>query len=363
VKAFITGDWHIGLNTHGVFIPEYGMSSRLMDIKAAANEIIDAAINSGASHFLHLGDLFHTNHPTPTEIGVAQELIQRLSKAEITTYIISGNHDFVQGNKLDVMEMFGKQELANVKFFSDPKVVVDGDVRLVIVPHCTQLELMHFVENSEIPQDGKLNVMLCHTTFTGAQVGSEDRMMAAGVTMLRQELNVKVVFSGHIHKPQKLVSAYSGRADVYYPGSPVQMDFAERNDQKEFIVFENNGPSFHVTHQPIKAGRKLVQIETCDYNTWGNLDGAIIKVVVPKDQAVGWTIDDIETTLMHRGAFLVSSVKIIDNDAQQQVEQVATSQTDQNLMWEFLSQKLGDEAEAGWYEAQEVLADVKRTST
>lgn len=362
MKAAITGDWHIGLNTHGVFDPETGMNTRLIDIRNAAEEIINHAIADGATHFFHLGDLFHTNHPTPTEIAVAQTLINKLSDAGIRTYIISGNHDFVQGKKLDALEMFSKQKIDHVTFHSDPKVVLDGDVRLVIIPHCTQAELMQFVESSKIPQDDKLNVMLCHTTFAGAQVGSEDRMMAAGVTMLRQELNVNVVFSGHIHKPQKLVSAYSGRADVHYPGSPIQMDFAERNDEKEFLAFENHGKSFHVISHPIKSGRKLIQIDTCDYNTWGNIDGAIVKAVVPKDKASGWTAEDIETTLKHRGAFKVASVQIIDHEAQQVAEQVVASKTDQDLIWEFLQSRLGEDATGGWYDAQEVLADVQRTS-
>lgn len=361
MKAVITGDWHIGLNTHGVFDPDVGMNTRLVDIKKAASEIIHDAVSMGATHFLHLGDLFHTNHPTPTEIAAAQELVQRLSEAKIKTYIISGNHDFVQGNRLDPLDMFETQHIPFVEFCSEPVIKDEGEVRLVVVPHCSQQVLAEFIESSSLPQDGKVNALLCHTTFAGAQVGSEDRMMATGVNMLRQELNVHVVFSGHIHKPQKLVSAYGDRADVYYPGSPIQMDFAERNDKKEYLVFENTGVSFAVMSKPITSGRPLVQIETCDYNSWGNLDGAIVKAVVPKDQAAGWSVDDIETTLIHRGAYKVASVKIIDEAEQLIAEQNVISKSDQQLMWEYLQDRLGEEATEGWYEAQEVLADVKRT--
>jgi DNA repair exonuclease SbcCD nuclease subunit len=187
-------------------------------------------------------------------------------------------------------------------------------------------------------------------------------MMATGVTMLRDELNVHVVLSGHIHKPQKLVSAYSGKVDVYYPGSPIQMDFAERNDRKEFIVLESKGTMYSVNSHPIEAGRRLIQIDTCDYNQWGNLDGAIVKAVIPKENAVGWTVDDIERTLKHYGAFRVTSVKIVDSAEQQEIEQSVTSKTDQQMIWEFLQERLGDDAEAGWYETQEVLADVQRSS-
>lgn len=365
MKAVITGDWHIGLTSHGVFDSEAGMNSRLIDIKVVADEIIDYAVSNGIDHFFHLGDLFHTNHPTPTEIAMAQTFLNRLSDRGIGTLVISGNHDFVQGARLDPIEMFSKQKWPNVLLISTPKIIEleAARVRLVVIPHCSQSELMRFLETANLPQDDKINVLLCHTMFAGCQVGSEDRMMASGINMLSKELNVHVVFSGHIHKPQKLVSAYAGHVDVYHPGSPLQMDFAERNDVKEFIVCEFKDRMFGVTHHEIKNGRRLVQIETCDYRTWGDLSGAIVKAVIPESLASGWTVDDIEYALKLQGAQHISSIQIVSEAELANEKHRPVRQTEKELMWSFLQDRLGPDAEAGWYEAQEVLADVKRTAS
>lgn len=364
MRAVITGDWHIGLTTHGIFDPVSGMNSRLIDIKNAASEIVLRAKQLKADFFFHLGDLFHTNHPTPTEIAVAYSLLNELDSSGIKTIVLSGNHDFVQGKKLDPIEMFGVQNWKHVRCFSKPEIVMiaNDEIRLIIVPHCSMPEWLQFFNEGrlQIPQDGKLNVLLCHTTFYGAQVGSEDRMLAAGVNMLAKDLNVHVVFSGHIHKPQKLVSSYSGRVDVYYPGSPIQMDFAERNDQKEFLVCDTDKMMFSVSEEKIKSSRKLIQIDSVDYEKWGDVSGAIVKAVIKKSESGSWTAEDVERVLKDAGAFHVVSVQFSEDNPEVTIVNKIDSKKDADLMWQFLQSRLGSDAEAGWYEAQEVIADVRK---
>jgi exonuclease SbcD len=62
---------------------------------------------------------------------------------------------------------------------------------------------------------------------------------------------------GHLHRPQLV----PGAAPIHYCGSPLQMDFGERDQQKVVNVVEAvPGAPAKVTEVPLTAGRQLIQL-------------------------------------------------------------------------------------------------------
>lgn len=353
MKGLFTGDWHLGINTHGVYDPNQGVNSNLIDIEEVADEIIESAISQNVDFFVHLGDLFHTNNPSSAENAVAIRIFNRLEKAGIFSIFITGNHDYILGKKLDPVDTLYEYVWDNIKCFSAPGIVELEEVRFYVIPHCSYKDVHSFVEDQNIVKDDKLSFILCHTAFDGCLVGSEDTMLSPGIHMVPKNLSIDAVFSGHIHKSQVLSHAYGAAIDVYYPGSPIAFDFGERNDSKEYIILSINGPSYEVEFVPVKKGRRLFQIETMDQSQWPDLAGSLVKVVLNERVDV----EEVEQILYSKGVKKVVSVKIVDElEKENVIENNYSVQDDNELMWSYINSRLdGEEAKQAWQYAWESI--------
>ena len=226
MKGIVTSDWHIGVKSHAITEAATGLSSRLLDVELSANNIVDYAISNDAEFFWFLGDLFHTNRPTPTEWAVAVSIFDRLESAHIPTLIFDGNHDFVSGKgKISAATALQYFRTWNfIEFYDRVATKKWGDLTTIVVPHGCDLQPTTERTNNR-------QVLLCHTTFDGATVGSEGYMMASHVRPMLKGQHIDLIISGHHHKPQRLVCAYDRRVDVIYPGSIEKVNFGERDEQ------------------------------------------------------------------------------------------------------------------------------------
>ncbi|MBK8818002.1 MAG: exonuclease SbcCD subunit D C-terminal domain-containing protein [Saprospiraceae bacterium] len=73
---------------------------------------------------------------------------------------------------------------------------------------------------------------------------------------------------GHIHKPQKI----KGLHPIYYSGSPIFLDFSEKDYSKQVILLElNKGEKIEIKTVPIPGLRKMIKIA-------GNIDMVMSKL-------------------------------------------------------------------------------------
>ena len=325
MRGVVTGDWHIGFQAYSVVDQETGLQSRLIDVWRSASYVVDYAIKNRADFFWFLGDLFHTNRPTPTEISFAASLFGRLERAQIPTIVIDGNHDYVAGKSkqsaASVLQHLGPNEWSYVEFIGRHPKRIDN---VVAVPHgCDLNAISQFYPNNMTPRK---NVLLCHTEFHGCQVGSENFMMASAVKALPKGLGPEIILSGHIHKAQTLRCAYDKRVDVIYPGSIERVSFHERDEKKEFGWFDDETLEYVSIEIP---AREMVQIDTQALNEQQLVDeiqnlnvlNAIVKVNASNPRFVGGR-DVIEKVLRARGVHSVAQVNLrISNSQDQKVVQ------------------------------------------
>jgi DNA repair exonuclease SbcCD nuclease subunit len=71
----------------------------------------------------------------------------------------------------------------------------------------------------------------------------------------------KMVLLGHYHKPQEII-----RDDIqlYYSGSPIQLDWGEKNDDKRFLVVDTE--TLEVESIPTKGYRKHIELDITNTN-------------------------------------------------------------------------------------------------
>ena len=103
-----------------------------------------------------------------------------------------------------------------------------------------------------------VNIVLAHLLVDGARVGTGERELHLGqiygVNPQQLPSNVQYIGLGHLHRPQEVLAP----AKTLYPGSLVELDFGEEQQDKSVVVFEaqpQKAPKLELV--PITAGRRL----------------------------------------------------------------------------------------------------------
>ncbi|MDY7082194.1 MAG: metallophosphoesterase, partial [Halobacteria archaeon] len=98
MKVIHTGDTHIGYR-------QYGSDERRTDFLDAFDTVVEDAIDSDVSAFIHAGDLFHSRNPRLDDIIETISIFEKLSEAEIPTLAVVGNHEGKRDSQwLDLLE-------------------------------------------------------------------------------------------------------------------------------------------------------------------------------------------------------------------------------------------------------------------
>jgi DNA repair exonuclease SbcCD nuclease subunit len=92
--------------------------------------------------------------------------------------------------------------------------------------------------------DADLRLLCIHEAVEGAQVGPSDFTFRRGPDVVPGRMipgNFAAILSGHIHRSQILTHDLTGRkmaAPVIYPGSIERTSFAERKEDKHYVLLE-----------------------------------------------------------------------------------------------------------------------------
>ena len=86
-------DLHIGVENYGRTDPETGLSTRLGDFLDSLDQVVEFALNEGVDLVLLAGDAYKGRDPTQTHQREFAKRLNRLSQAQIPTFLLGGNHD------------------------------------------------------------------------------------------------------------------------------------------------------------------------------------------------------------------------------------------------------------------------------
>ena len=126
MRVIICGDTHIGA-VFGLGRPTgNGSNTRIEDYEKSLNHVIDYAIDTAADIFIQTGDLFEHRSPTPEHINVANKALKRLSKANIATVVIMGNHDYRRNGEsfTSSITSLAAKDYSNVRMVIEPEVMM-----------------------------------------------------------------------------------------------------------------------------------------------------------------------------------------------------------------------------------------------
>ena len=279
-----TADWHVGKTLRG--------RSRMEEYAKALEQVAGIAIEGKVDAVLVAGDVFDSPAPPPEAEKLVYDFLARLLPHRIAGVVIAGNHDhpkrlgalaslleglriFVrpevrppgQGGVVRVSSRDGAEEaaIAVLPFVPERRVVdacavMDAEHKWFDT-YRQRIEEILAALARDLPA-GSVTIALAHLMVEGARVGTGERELHLGEVygVCPQQLpsSVQYVALGHLHRAQEVLAP----AKTRYPGSLIELDFGEQDQEKSVVVLEarpGRPPAIELVG--LTAGRRLRTIE------------------------------------------------------------------------------------------------------
>jgi len=263
MKIVHTADWHIGKILHNQDLN--------VDIHLFFDWLITYIKDENIDILLVSGDIFDLANPSNRDIKAYYKMLYRLSLTDTKIIITGGNHDSVShldapSNLLDVLNIVviggGREDQKDMIVPCKDK---DGNIVCVVlaVPFLRDKDLRPTMKASEMTNKSQLISDAIKkyyddlVTMTITKYGRDMPIIATGHLYMQgsitsdsereihvgnlEGLHIDIIHPdidymalGHIHKPQTI----GERAHIRYCGSPIFLDFSERDYDKRIIIIE-----------------------------------------------------------------------------------------------------------------------------
>ena len=338
MRIIVCGDSHIGAVFGLGRSKKDGGNTRIDDYKKTLDSIINYTIESGADVFVQTGDIFDSRNPSPENMSIVNNAFKKLSKNNITSIVIMGNHDYRKSGKgfTSSISSLSAKDLPNVRVVLDPQIVrVSNDnnesTNLLLLPY--RDKRMYSGDTLE-ERCGKYNahiesliksctdedpiVTIGHNFF---YEGSYNDYGGAELLIGKDSLDgCSLSIMGHQHNFRVV---REGEHPIIYIGSMEKLNFGDQNVDKFFIDY--NTLDKKVLIKKIKT-RELcdarINLDDCDVSNIseeaiGKIEGldlkdkvARIRVAVPEAMVSAVNSSYIEKKAYELGAFYVSKVVV-----------------------------------------------------
>jgi DNA repair protein SbcD/Mre11 len=268
IRVLHFADIHIGMENYGRIDPTTGINQRVVDFVNRLREIVDYAIANEADLVIFAGDAFKTRDPNSTYQREFARQVMRLSRAEIPTVLLVGNHDMPLNDKRATsVDIFSTLDVPNVFVGRSEQIfkieTKRGPIQVATVPWPQRSRMVQLEEHRglSIEQlDAELEkfvadelkrlaaeadpalpaILTGHFSVSGATFGSERQVMIGRDAVIKlSELAVPAwdyVALGHIHKHQSVND--TSYPAIVYSGSLERIDFGEEIEAKGFCWVE-----------------------------------------------------------------------------------------------------------------------------
>jgi DNA repair exonuclease SbcCD nuclease subunit len=233
------------------------------------------------------------------------DIFQQKQYKDFRFYIIDGNHDLSGKGSDSVSALKSLATIGNVKWIS----------------YQSKGEAVHTIEHGKVAfipffpgmdtyvkKKSDAKILISH-------FGLDEGMLSSGISIqssirasdLKQ---YNLVVLGHYHLPQAMIS---GKTHIYYTGSPIQLDWKEKNEEKRFLIIDTD--TYEVESVPTIGYKKYMEFKLDDENKVKILeeakklrdDGHHVKVLtnekleITEDMKDINIVEDVEEDITNRG--------------------------------------------------------------
>jgi DNA repair exonuclease SbcCD nuclease subunit len=245
--VLLLADTHLGFDLP--FHPRVERRRRGPDFFANTERALAPALEGKADLVVHGGDLFYRSRVPEALIAMALAPLIRVADCGVPVYLVPGNHE----RSRIPLHLWARHP--NLHIFDRPRTFTcrlpQATVALAGFPYTREVrdrfsDLVEQTGHEAVQADVRL---LClHQVVEGAQVGATTGgcpyTFRGGADVVRGRdipPEFRAVLAGHIHRAQVLRRDLAGRplaAPVIYPGSIERTSFAERDEEKGYVLLD-----------------------------------------------------------------------------------------------------------------------------
>jgi DNA repair protein SbcD/Mre11 len=254
-----TSDWHAGRLWKGV--------NRLSELGSVLEKLADFLVRESVDLLLVSGDIFDNVGPSAEAERMVFSFFRRIGSAGVQSVVIAGNHDHParleawgtlaelagvrslglprrrqEGGLIEIESRRGdRAQVAAVPFASLGRLVsamdVTADASVAAQKYADGMQrILEHLAGGFRPD--AIRLIVAHTHLANAVLAGSERKVHVGDewAMTPQAIpdTAQYVALGHIHRHQKIEAP----APTFYAGSPIQLDFGEVGETKQFLVVE-----------------------------------------------------------------------------------------------------------------------------
>jgi DNA repair exonuclease SbcCD nuclease subunit len=241
VRLLLVADTHLGFDLP--FRPRVARRRRGRDFFANFGRALEPALRQEVDLVVHGGDLLFRSRVPEALVEMAMAPLVKVAQTGVPVLIVPGNHERSR-IPLHLWTLH-----SNIHIFDEPKTFllrIGGvDIALSGFPFRRRARdsFGQLVVDTGYRQVSAAIHLLCiHQTVEGAQVGVQNYTFRRGPDVVRgREIpgQFAAVLCGHIHRSQILTHDLGGQAlaaPVVYPGAVERTSFAERSEEKHFVI-------------------------------------------------------------------------------------------------------------------------------
>ena len=276
MKILHTSDWHLG---HTIY--NYDRTEEQTNM---LNQIVEIVNNEKPDLFLLCGDVYHTAQPSASVQTMFVNALMNIHNAnpEMTIVITAGNHD--SGSRHEIFSA----ALETMKIYTIGNLTKENfDKHIIEIPNKGYVIAIPYTHERNIPEGFfqqiidytiKQNtnnlpiIMSAHTTVKGCDFSGHDHASeytvggidAFDIDQMGEGYDYLAL--GHIHHEQFV---HSGRHNVRYSGSPIQISFDENYPHSISIIeIDKHGDIPNTKKIEINNINPLVTLPTKGFTTW-----------------------------------------------------------------------------------------------
>ena len=256
ITVLATGDIHIGKKSSSIF-----QDAEESATKYSCFRIVDYAIKHEGDVLALTGDVVDRDNRYFEAIGPLQTGFEKLKRAGIEVYLVSGNHDFdvlsqlVDSKKYENVHLLGANGTWEMKTFSKNGEQIQFVGWSFPSMHITEDPLSAFAMSGMDPNITTLGLLHGDVNVPDSKYAPIDLNNFANHP-------VHIWMLGHIHKPQILREV---DPLVYYPGSPHALSAKEQGAQGPVLLTIHSATSIEKKQIPLSPVRyEILEIDITD---------------------------------------------------------------------------------------------------